>query len=54
MTLYELAVVLAVGLAGPMLASPKRVRVPVVVGEIAVGVVHRRAAAGRGPGSCSR
>jgi Kef-type K+ transport system membrane component KefB len=44
--LFELAVVLAVGLAGPLLASPKRVRVPVVVGEIALGVVVGRTGTG--------
>jgi Kef-type K+ transport system membrane component KefB len=37
--LFELALVLAVGLAGPALAARKRARVPVVVGEIALGVV---------------
>ena len=46
MSLFELAVVLAVGLAGPLLASPKRVRVPVVVGEIALGVVVGRTGTG--------
>lgn len=45
-SLFELAVVLAVGLAGPLLASPKRVRVPVVVGEIALGVVVGRTGTG--------
>ena len=39
MSLFTLAVVLAVGLAGPLLATPKRLRLPVVVGEIALGVV---------------
>jgi Kef-type K+ transport system membrane component KefB len=45
-SLFELAVVLAVGLAGPLLASPKTVRVPVVVGEIALGVVVGRTGTG--------
>ncbi|HEX9335333.1 MAG TPA: cation:proton antiporter, partial [Pseudonocardiaceae bacterium] len=46
MSLFELAVVLAVGLAGPLLASPKRARAPVVVGEIALGVVVGRTGIG--------
>lgn len=39
MSLLVLALVLVVGLAGPLLATPKRARVPVVVGEILLGVV---------------
>jgi Kef-type K+ transport system membrane component KefB len=37
MGLLGLALVLAVGLAGPLLAISKRARVPVVVGEILRG-----------------
>ena len=39
MSLFTLALVLAAGLAGPLLATPKRFRAPVVIGEIAFGVV---------------
>ncbi|MFC0435390.1 cation:proton antiporter [Kutzneria buriramensis] len=46
MSLFTLALVLAVGLAGPLLATPKRFRVPVVVGEIAFGVVLGRTGLG--------
>jgi Kef-type K+ transport system membrane component KefB len=42
MSLLPLALVLIVGLAGPLLATPKRARVPVVVGEILLGVVVGR------------
>ncbi|HEY4459919.1 MAG TPA: cation:proton antiporter [Pseudonocardiaceae bacterium] len=42
MSLFTLALVLVVGLAGPLLATPKRARVPVVVGEILLGVVVGR------------
>ncbi len=42
MTLSALAVVLAVGLAGPLLASVDRWGIPVVVGEILLGVVVGR------------
>ena len=42
MSLLVLALVLVVGLAGPLLATPKRARVPVVVGEILLGVVVGR------------
>lgn len=37
-----LALVLAVGLVGPLLATPSRLRIPVVVGEIMLGVVVGR------------
>lgn len=46
MSLLGLAVVLAVGLAGPLLAMPKRARVPVVVGEIVAGVIVGRTGIG--------
>ncbi|WAL63868.1 cation:proton antiporter [Amycolatopsis cynarae] len=42
MSLFGLAVVLAVGLAGPLLAAPARARVPVAVGEVLAGVVIGR------------
>src|SRR3954447_16538124 len=42
MTLAGLALVLAIGVAGPLLATPSRWRVPVVVGEILAGVVVGR------------
>ncbi len=42
MTLGGLALVLAVGLAGPVLATPARLRIPVVVGEILAGVLVGR------------
>jgi Kef-type K+ transport system membrane component KefB len=45
-SLFGLAVVLAVGLAGPLLATPKIARVPVVVGEIALGVLVGRTGTG--------
>lgn len=37
--LLGLAVVLVVGLAGPLLATPRRARIPVVIGEILAGVL---------------
>ena len=46
MSLFTLAAVLAVGLAGPLLATPKRFRVPVVVGEIVFGVIFGRTGIG--------
>ena len=46
MSLFTLAVVLLAGLAGPVLATPRRARVPVVVGEIVLGVVVGRTGAG--------
>src|SRR5437763_1282316 len=46
MNLFTLAVVLAAGLAGPLLAAPKRARLPVVVGEILMGVALGRTGAG--------
>jgi Kef-type K+ transport system membrane component KefB len=46
MELFTLAVVLLAGLAGPLLATPKRARVPIVVGEIVLGVVVGRTGAG--------
>ncbi|WP_020658284.1 cation:proton antiporter [Amycolatopsis benzoatilytica] len=42
MTLFAMAIVLLAGLAGPLLATPKRTRIPIVVGEIALGVVVGR------------
>ncbi|HJP78897.1 MAG TPA: cation:proton antiporter [Pseudonocardiaceae bacterium] len=42
MSLLLLALVLVIGLAGPLLATPQRARVPVVVGEILLGVVVGR------------
>ncbi len=42
MTLATLALVIAVGLVGPLLAPPDRLRVPVVVGELAAGVIVGR------------
>jgi Kef-type K+ transport system membrane component KefB len=42
--LDELALVLAVGLAGPLLAAPRRRAVPVAVGEILAGVLVGRTA----------
>lgn len=38
MTLLGLAGIIAVSLIGPLLAAPGRLRIPVVVGELAVGV----------------
>lgn len=46
MTLAGLALVLLVGLAGPLLATPTRFRVPVVVGEILAGVLVGRTGLG--------
>jgi len=46
MNLFTLAVVLAAGLAGPLFAAPKRARLPVVVGEILMGVALGRTGAG--------
>lgn len=46
MSLFTLAVVLAAGVAGPLLAAPKRARLPVVVGEILLGVVVGRTGTG--------
>ncbi|MET3805130.1 Kef-type K+ transport system membrane component KefB [Nakamurella sp. UYEF19] len=46
MTLAALALVIAVGLIGPILATPARLRIPVVVGEILVGVVVGRTGVG--------
>jgi Kef-type K+ transport system membrane component KefB len=42
MTLAGLALVLTIGLVGPVLATPSRLRIPVVVGEILVGVLCGR------------
>ncbi|HEY4022408.1 MAG TPA: cation:proton antiporter [Pseudonocardiaceae bacterium] len=42
MSLLVLALVLVIGLAGPLLATPERARVPVVVGEILLGVLVGR------------
>ena len=46
MTLAGLALVILVGLAGPLLATPRRLRIPVVVGEILAGVALGRTGAG--------
>ena len=46
MTLAGLALVLAVGLVGPLLATPARLRIPVVVGEILLGVLVGRTGIG--------
>ncbi|MEU6642535.1 cation:proton antiporter [Saccharomonospora sp. NPDC046836] len=46
MTLLGLALVLAVGLAGPLLAAPAHARIPVVVGEVLAGVVIGRTGLG--------
>ncbi len=42
MTLGTLALVVAAGLAGPLLAWSERLRIPVVVGELAAGVLVGR------------
>ena len=42
MSLAGLALVLALGLAGPLLATAKRAGIPVAVGEIAAGVAAGR------------
>ena len=42
MTLGTLALIVAVGLAGPLLAWSERLRIPVVVGELAAGVLIGR------------
>jgi len=42
MTLFAMAIVLLAGLAGPLLATPKKTRIPIVVGEIVLGVVVGR------------
>ena len=42
MSLGDLALIVAAGLAGPLLAASRRVFVPVVVGEILAGVVLGR------------
>ncbi|MGV9299509.1 cation:proton antiporter [Amycolatopsis sp. NPDC003676] len=46
MTLFAMAVVLLAGLAGPLLATPKRARIPIVVGEILLGVAVGRTGLG--------
>ncbi|HWO62099.1 MAG TPA: cation:proton antiporter [Umezawaea sp.] len=46
MSLLGLAFVLAVGLAGPLLAISKRTRIPLVVGEILLGVLVGRTGTG--------
>lgn len=46
MTLAGLALVLAIGFVGPVLATPSRLRIPVVVGEILVGVLLGRTGLG--------
>ncbi|MEO6087639.1 MAG: cation:proton antiporter, partial [Umezawaea sp.] len=46
MSLLGLALVLAVGLAGPLLVISKRARIPLVVGEILVGVLVGRTGTG--------
>ena len=42
MSLGDLALIVAAGLAGPLLAASRRAFVPVVVGEILAGVVLGR------------
>ena len=46
MTLATLALIMVVGLAGPLLATPGTWRVPIVVGEIAAGVIFRKTGTG--------
>ncbi|WP_037353185.1 cation:proton antiporter [Amycolatopsis orientalis] len=46
MTLFAMAVVLLAGLAGPLLATPRRARIPIVVGEILLGVAVGRTGLG--------
>jgi Kef-type K+ transport system membrane component KefB len=46
MSIAELCLVVAVGLLGPLLALPSRLQVPVVVGEIAAGVIVGRTGTG--------
>ncbi|MFE3175962.1 cation:proton antiporter [Amycolatopsis sp. NPDC059090] len=46
MNLFAMAVVLLAGLAGPLLATPKRARIPIVVGEILLGVAVGRTGLG--------
>lgn len=46
MTLGALALIILVGLAGPVLAGPARLRIPVVVGEILAGVALGRTGLG--------
>lgn len=46
MTLGALALVILVGLTGPLLATPDRLRIPVVVGEILAGVAVGRTGTG--------
>ncbi|MGW4529181.1 cation:proton antiporter [Amycolatopsis sp. NPDC004378] len=46
MDLSTLALVVAAGLAGPLLAAPRRTRLPVVVGELLAGVAIGRTGAG--------
>lgn len=46
MSLAVLALVLAVGLVGPLLATPRRAAVPVAIGEVAAGVVIGRSGLG--------
>ncbi len=46
MSLTGLALVLALGLAGPLLATPKRAGIPVAVGEISAGVLAGRTGCG--------
>lgn len=46
MDLSTLALVIAAGLTGPLLAAPRRARLPVVVGELLAGVLIGRTGAG--------
>ncbi|GDY33800.1 cation:proton antiporter [Gandjariella thermophila] len=46
MTLFGLAGILVAGLLGPLLATPHRLRLPVVVGELLAGVLVGRTGAG--------
>ncbi|MDQ1745819.1 MAG: hypothetical protein QOD07_82 [Frankiaceae bacterium] len=46
MTFQTLALVVAVGLLGPVLATPSRWRVPILAGELAAGIALGRTGAG--------
>jgi len=46
MTFQTLALVVAIGLVGPLLATPQRWRIPVLVGELAAGIALGRTGAG--------
>lgn len=46
MSLGEFALILAIGLAGPLLATPRRLGIPMAVGEILLGVAVGRTGTG--------